>query len=338
MDHRLLPLACLLLLLAPAASAGTGADPEVADGASDADAAGALDITGAYVDASDPYNVTFHILVPKLVAAPADAGTCAAGTDCASLAFSFYLEFAVVSPDGVTPDPPGYAGTAVVFRNGAPAGIRAAIGHRDTNGTLHLARAIQGSAGIGEVILSAPRADSALRIPAGAQPGAYRLTGLVASSAPELCGPPLQEETAATGVTVDACTALPPPGQAQNVPNAPQQSRWDVAPDLGAGRDFVFPAPPPAPAPPAANAKANATSAPTAQAQPKAAPPAATANRTTAPAPFATPSPTGTTTATTSFAPIPSTGTAKAKGSPAPVLAAALGLAVALAARRRLSA
>jgi MYXO-CTERM domain-containing protein len=329
----ILPFACLaILLLSPLAAAGTPDNPEVVDPADDADLLGTLDITGVYVNATDA-NVTFHLVVPNLLALPdTDAGACT-NLGCAALAFTFQVEFVVVRPDGSpAPTLPGYGNTYLAYRVNAPPSLRTVAAYRATDQTVHSVSAVDGSAGDGEVVISVPRSDPALNIPAGSASSLYRITGLFAYSAPQLCSP--HSSLARTPVVeLGACSSLPLVGVGgDNTLPFTSTTEWDRAPDTDFGGDFVFPvvAPPSEPTP----TVVSSTSAPSTP------PPA--------PAPSASPHPSGTS-SPSSTSPAPtitlsgtSTPVASAqmagKKTPAPeaalVLATLGGLA---AARRRLN-
>jgi MYXO-CTERM domain-containing protein len=318
--------AFVLLALAPLATAGSPESPEIQDKAHDADAGDALDIAAVWVDGGDPLNVTFHILVPKLPALEAATGKCA-DPGCAALTLSFKLEFAVLAPDGIpAPALEHYNRTYAVYRHGAPAGLQAAVGYLDDEGGLTITGpASAGVAAGGEVVLKVARNSTAVNLPAGATPGAYRLNRTLAYSAPELCAPP---------PTAAACIALSKPAQTTGTPPVEASTEWDTAPDAGFGSDYVFAAPPPvtsqelgSPAP-----TTTGTDSPSPTPPPEQAPAATPPSGTTAHAPAAS-----TGTGSPSTAPKGSSSSTTSKASPGPeALLLLAGLAAAVAVRRRL--
>ncbi|MCA1811177.1 MAG: hypothetical protein LC623_04090 [Halobacteriales archaeon] len=318
--------AFVLLALAPLATAGSPESPEIQDKAHDADAGDALDIAAVWVDGGDPLNVTFHILVPELPALQAATGQCA-DPGCAALTLSFKLEFAVLAPDG-TPAPAldGYDRTYAVYRHGAPAALQAAIGYRDGDGGLTITGQASASVVEGhEVVLKVARNSTAVNLPAGATPGAYRLNRTLAYSAPELCAPP---------PTAAACIAMGKPAQSGGTPPVEASTQWDTAPDAGFGSDYVFAAPPPGaslqPAGPAPTT--TPTDSPSPTPPPEQAPAATSPSSTTTQAPVA-----GAGASSPSAAPKASSSSTTSKASPGPeALLLLAGMAAAVAVRRRL--
>ncbi|MEA3143323.1 MAG: hypothetical protein QOG31_647 [Thermoplasmata archaeon] len=317
----LLAIVCLLIL--PGVSAGSAADPEVKDASGDADPGSALDITAVWVNGTDPQNVTFHILVPKLPAPPATGGCAAPG--CAALTFSFKLEFRVEAPDGgAAPTLAGYNRTYAVYRHGAPAGLETAIGSIDGKDVLTFNG--HGSAKVatgGEIVLKVPRNNTAVNVPAGAAPGAYRIVNTVAYSSPQLCSPdPPAQPPVVSYPLATPCSSLSKPAQTTGTPPAGTTSRWDVAPDTGVGRAFVFDAPA-LPTEPVGTPTETATSSPAPPTQGPVAPPASSGTATQS---------TTTTSPPPSISPTPTT-----KATPAPEAIVLLALVAAgVAVRRRL--
>ncbi|HEX2066549.1 MAG TPA: hypothetical protein VHI93_07035, partial [Candidatus Thermoplasmatota archaeon] len=220
---RLAPLLAVsllsLLAVLPAASAGSPQEPEVTDPVGDADPAGALDITAAWIDGAEPLNVTFHLLVPKLPALQADAGGCGA-PGCAAATLSLKLEFEVRRPDGApAPALPGYNRTFAVYRHGGPAGVRAAVGYIGAAGALTFTGNASASvAEGGEVVVRVPRADPSIAIPAGPAPGRYGIVALVVHSSPQACSPAAPADTAGASPLGAPCSTPAQPTTTSGTP------------------------------------------------------------------------------------------------------------------------
>ncbi|MEA3143103.1 MAG: hypothetical protein QOG31_427 [Thermoplasmata archaeon] len=340
----ILLLACLAILLSPLATGGTLKDPEITDPKDDGGTP-QLDIRSVWVDASDAQSLAFHVNLTAAPPAPpppqAVTDTCAVPADaCVFTALTYTLSFRVLNPDGVpTPGFGDYNRTYVAYRAGPSTGrVAAPMGYADAQGALTLdgtaaAVSVQGT----ELVLRLPRTSPFVNLPTGATPGAYSITELRATSAPEFCFPTQSVPTQGSY----ACAPLSKPVQTGNQVPVGTNSHWDTAPDNGFGRAFTFPSPP---APTPVMTSATTTQAP--PTTPPANPPAPTHGPTPTQQPQ--PRPTGTVTATplpltvTSASPTPApagTPTSDSKKSPAPgallALAAVAGL---LLVRRRLNA
>lgn len=228
--------ALLALLLLPGGDAGTAEAPEVQD--STGDTAGALDLVAAWVSTDDA-NVTFHVRLAQLPQPPAPTQQCG-DTGCAAAAVALRWDFAAIAPNGsAAPALEHYNGSFLVYRHGpADEGLRTVVGYLGAEGAATLVGNASAAVNGTEVAVTLPRGHAVLGIPEGATPGAYRITRLVASSAPHACTP-------AAGDMAAACQALP--SLRAGTGGATASATWDRAPDVGAGLDFVFASPPPVP-------------------------------------------------------------------------------------------
>ncbi|HEX2065691.1 MAG TPA: hypothetical protein VHI93_02665, partial [Candidatus Thermoplasmatota archaeon] len=283
--------ACLTTLLAaPLATAGTAKDPEISDPARDADPANALDLTGVYVDASDPESVAFHFQSFRSTASQ-ETGACS-GAECLAITLAFTVEFVVLAPNGtLAPAPKDYAATQVTLRSGGPAPLRGTVAYLNATGWANNVTAVPVQGRGRETVVTVPRTHVGVAVPAGQAPGAYRLTGLFAHASPQLCHPTPEDPTE-TAPSMESCMSIPRPVPTGSAIEA--RPHWDVAPDIGHGADFVFPAPPadtqspppasapaprPTPAPPPPPATSPATSPPADPPSPQPSPPKATTTR-----------------------------------------------------------
>src|SRR5437899_3152513 len=98
--RHILPLACLAILLAPLATAGTPSNPEASDPKGDG-GTDILDITGLWVDTGDAQNLTLHLALAAAPPSPPPAGTdpCAQG-QCVYTSATYRVFFRVLDPNG----------------------------------------------------------------------------------------------------------------------------------------------------------------------------------------------------------------------------------------------
>ncbi|HEX2066829.1 MAG TPA: hypothetical protein VHI93_08460, partial [Candidatus Thermoplasmatota archaeon] len=206
----LLLAACLTMLLAaPLATGGTAKDPEIFDPARDADPANALDLTGVFVDASHPESVAFHFKTFRPTSSQ-ETGACS-DTECLAITLAFTVEFVVLAPNGtLVPAPKDYVATQVTLRSGGPAPLRGTVAYLNATGWANNVTAVPVQ-GLGrETVVTVPRAYVGMAVPAGKAPGAYRLSGLFAYSAPQLCYPTPEDPTE-TAPSMESCVSLPRP-------------------------------------------------------------------------------------------------------------------------------
>jgi hypothetical protein len=222
-------LALALLALTPAAHAGTATAPEITDPKGDAEA-DALDLVAVWVDAG-PTDLILHAQVASWPSPPAGTIQCSDG-QCVGPGVALRVRFTVLDPSGApTASAADYNGSYALVRWGSQdPSATSLVGTYDTAGTPHPDGAANVTVAGSTVAVTIARSDPAVNLPDGDAPGAYRVTGLWAYSAPAACVPDAGQGD--QGAPAGCANLLHQPDKAPE---------WDRAPDSGVGSDFVFP-------------------------------------------------------------------------------------------------
>jgi hypothetical protein len=226
---RLVPFAvvCFLALANTPAQAGTADAPEVVDAEGDADLP-PLDIAAVWFESNET-DLVIHIERGPESATPPAIVQCQEGA-CVGAGVALRVVFTVIRPDG-TPAPAldGYESSYVLVRVGPEDPAVAAVLGYYTDSNPNAVQAANVTINGTSIDVAVPRSSEAIAIPAGATPGAYRITTPFGLSYLMACAPSAEVGCLNQGPLNDQVA-----------------SAWDRAPDTGFGTDYVFAAPSPA--------------------------------------------------------------------------------------------